>query len=205
MSDVVGAHNDLHSEQGAATRRAPGTLPQPGHQSGGPRLAGVRETRPDRRAETFARAFGFGVVHRSADELQLRGTDAGAPCVMVRRGARTRFGGMAFPAQDEVDVLRLADQTNAPTRALPESLGGMAVELIDPERHAGARSWPACTTCPNCPASPLTCSTSATTCLAPTPPSVRRGRPRRSSVSDTWCCSPPGTSRRWTGTSTTSG
>ena len=46
---------------------------------------------------------------RTADELQLRGTDAGAPCVILRRGPRSRFVGTAFRPQDEVDVLRLAD------------------------------------------------------------------------------------------------
>src|SRR4029078_1376465 len=66
------------------------------------------------------------------DELQLRGSDAGAPCVLVRRGARSRFAGTAFRAVDEVDVLRLADATGAPTKPLPESLGGICVDLVDP-------------------------------------------------------------------------
>ena len=87
-------------------------------------LAWLEFEKPDLdRAETFARAFGLRRPSTAAPtELQLRGTDAGAPCVcLVRRGPRTRFLGVAFRAQDEVDVLRLADKTNAPTRALPES------------------------------------------------------------------------------------
>jgi hypothetical protein len=84
------------------------------------------------RAEAFAQAFGFSTLLRTNDELQLRGTDADAPCVMVRRGARSKFVGMAFTAQDEVDVLRLADAVGGPTRALPESIGGLAVDLVDP-------------------------------------------------------------------------
>ena len=131
MSDVVSAHNDLHSEQGAVTGEHPGRCRNPVIKVAD--LAWLEFEKPDlSRAETFARAFGFGVVNRTPDELQLRGTDAGAPCVLVRRGQRTRFCGVAFKAQDEADVLRLADKTNAPTRDLPESLGGVAVELTDP-------------------------------------------------------------------------
>jgi Glyoxalase/Bleomycin resistance protein/Dioxygenase superfamily len=131
MSDVVGAHNDLHSEHGAVKGEHPGRSRNPVIKVAD--LAWLEFEKPDlSRAETFARAFGFGVVSRTTDELQLRGTDAGAPCVLVRRGQRTRFCGVAFKAQDEIDVLRLADKTNAPTRALPGSLGGVAVELTDP-------------------------------------------------------------------------
>ena len=131
MSDVVSAHNDLHSEQGAVKGEHPGRCRNPVIKVAD--LAWLEFEKPDlSRAETFARAFGFGVVNRTPDELQLRGTDAGAPCVLVRRGQRTRFCGVAFKAQDEADVLRLADKTNAPTRDLPESLGGVTVELTDP-------------------------------------------------------------------------
>ncbi len=131
MSDVVGAHNDLHSERGAERGEHPG-------RSGNPvikvaDLAWLEFEKPDLSgAEAFARAFGFIVTHRSADELLLRGTDTGTSCVLVRRGAQSRFCGVAFKAQDEIDVLRLADRTNSPTRGLPESLGGVSVELTDP-------------------------------------------------------------------------
>jgi hypothetical protein len=50
----------------------------------------------------------------------------------VRRGQRTRFTGVAFRARDEVDVLRLADKSGATTRPLPESVGGLSVDLVDP-------------------------------------------------------------------------
>ena len=63
------------------------------------------------RSERFAHAFGFTTVSRTADELQLRGTDAGAPCVIVRRGPRSRYLGAAFRAADPTDVVRLADAT----------------------------------------------------------------------------------------------
>ena len=131
MGDVVGAHNDLHSEHGAVRGEHPGRSRNPVIKVAD--LAWLEFEKPDlTRAEAFARAFGFAVAHRSADELLLRGTDAGTPCVLVRRGSQTRFRGVAFRAQDEIDVLRLADRTNSPTRGLPESLGGVSVELTDP-------------------------------------------------------------------------
>ena len=78
-------------------------------------IAWLEFEKPDlTRAEAFARAFGFQTAQRGPDELHLRGTDAGAPCVIVRRGPRTRFAGVAFRAADEVDVLRLADKSGAP-------------------------------------------------------------------------------------------
>lgn len=131
MSDVVGAHNDLHSEHGAVRGEHPGRSRNPVIKVAD--LAWLEFEKPDLSgAEAFARAFGFIVTHRSADELLLRGTDTGTSCVLVRRGAQSRFCGVAFKAQDEIDVLRLADRTNSPTRGLPESLGGVSVELTDP-------------------------------------------------------------------------
>jgi catechol 2,3-dioxygenase-like lactoylglutathione lyase family enzyme len=131
MSGTVGAHNELHSEQGAL----------PGEHTGRSRnpvikvadLAWLEFEKPDLdRAEAFARAFGFTIVLRTADELQLRGTDEGAPCVLLRRGSQSRFAGTAFRAADEVDVLRLADATGTAAKPLPESLGGLSVDLVDP-------------------------------------------------------------------------
>src|SRR5262249_60693619 len=84
------------------------------------------------RAETFAHAFGFATSVRTSDEMYLRGTDAGSPCVIIRRGQRSRFAGVAFKAHDEADVGRLAEATGQRTRALPEDMGGVAVDLVDP-------------------------------------------------------------------------
>ena len=54
-------------------------------------LAWLEFQKPDLvRAEAFAHAFGFTTVSRSDDELYLRGCDAGAPCVLIRRGATSR-------------------------------------------------------------------------------------------------------------------
>jgi hypothetical protein len=52
--------------------------------------------------------------------------------VILRRGPRSRFTGVAFRAGDEADVLRLADKSGAAVRPLPETIGGLAVDLVDP-------------------------------------------------------------------------
>ena len=131
METHVDAHKDLHSELGAQRGEHPGRSRNP--------LIKVRDLawlefeKPDLvRAEAFARAFGFSTVLHTADELQLRGTDAGSPCVIIRRGPRSRFVGPAFAAQDKADVERLASATGRTTRTLPEAIGGVAVELTDP-------------------------------------------------------------------------
>jgi hypothetical protein len=131
MNDLVGAHNELHSEQGARKGEHPGRSKNPIIKVQD--IAWLEFEKPDlARAEAFAKAFGFTSVMRSADELQLRGTDPGSPSVLIRRGPRTRFVGTAFRAHDEADVRRLADASGAPTRALSGSLGGLAVDLVDP-------------------------------------------------------------------------
>ncbi|MGE5696527.1 MAG: VOC family protein [Candidatus Sericytochromatia bacterium] len=121
----------MHSEQGARRGEHPGRSKNP--------LIKVRDLawlefeKPDLvRAAAFARAFGFSTVRQSADELQLRGTDAGSPCVIIRRGPRSRFVAPAFAAQDRADVERLASATGAQVRPLPEAIGGVAVDLTDP-------------------------------------------------------------------------
>jgi catechol 2,3-dioxygenase-like lactoylglutathione lyase family enzyme len=128
---VVGAHNDLHSDQGARKDEHPGRSRDPiikVHD-----IAWLEFEKPDlARAEVFTRAFGFNTALLTADELYLRGTDSGSPCVLIRRGPRSRFAGAAYTAQDQSDVLRLAEATGTRIRALPESLGGVAVDLVDP-------------------------------------------------------------------------
>ena len=131
MDLTKNAHRDLHSEQGALRGEHPGRSRNPVIRIVD--LAWLEFEKPDlTRAEAFARAFGFQTAQRGPDELHLRGTQAGAPCVILRHGPRTRFTGAAFRACDEVDVLRLADKFGAPTRPLPESIGGLSVDLIDP-------------------------------------------------------------------------
>ncbi|CAA0128607.1 Iron-dependent extradiol dioxygenase [Mycolicibacterium vanbaalenii] len=131
MGDAVGAHQDLHSEQGARRGEHPGRSRNPVIKVQD--IAWLEFEKPDLlRAEAFAQAFGFSTAMRTDDEVQLRGTDPGAPCVIVRNGTRSRFVGVAFTAGDEADVLRLADATGVAARPLPESVGGISVDLIDP-------------------------------------------------------------------------
>lgn len=132
MSDhVVGAHNDLHTDQGTRKGEHPGRSANPiikVHD-----IAWLEFEKPNLlRAETFARAFGFATALRTPDELHLRGTDTGMPCVIIRQGQRSRFVGAAFSAADQSDVLRLAEVSGNRIHALPETLGGLAVDLVDP-------------------------------------------------------------------------
>jgi len=130
MSDH-GTHNDLHNDQGARPGEHPGRAKNPVMKVHD--LAWLEFSKPDLPAsEGFAQAFGFTTVSRTADELRLRGSDAGAPCVIVRRGPRSKYLGAAFRAADATDVRRLADATGARAEKLPESIGGIAVDLIDP-------------------------------------------------------------------------
>src|ERR1700686_2161549 len=125
---VTGAHTDIHHDQGTRPGEHPGRSRDPiikVHD-----IAWLEFEKPDlARAEAFARAFGFGTASRTADELCLRGADSGSPCVLIRRGRRSRFVGAAYIAQDQSDVLRLAEATGTRIRALPESLGGVAADL----------------------------------------------------------------------------
>ena len=58
MSDTVGAHNDLHSEQGARPGEHPGRSRNPVIKVHD--IAWLEFEKPDlTRAEAFARAFGF--------------------------------------------------------------------------------------------------------------------------------------------------
>lgn len=124
-------HVGLHSEQGALAGEHQGRAAEPIIKVYD--LAWLEFEKPDLdRAEAFARAFGFTTALRTAHELRLRGTDPGSPCVLIRRGARSRFVGPAFRAADSTDVLRLADAVGGAVVPLPESLGGIAVDLIDP-------------------------------------------------------------------------
>jgi Glyoxalase/Bleomycin resistance protein/Dioxygenase superfamily len=125
------AHQDLHSEHGARKGEHPGRSRNPVIKVQD--IAWLEFEKPDlSRAEAFARAFGFATVLRTDSELQLRGTGPGAPCVIIRRGATTRFRGMAFTAQDEADLLRLANATGAQALPLHDTIGGLSVDLVDP-------------------------------------------------------------------------
>lgn len=124
-------HIGVHSEQGARAGEHPGRSRNPVIKVHD--IAWLEFEKPDlSRAETFAHAFGFATAARMPAELHLRGTDTGAPCMIIRRAQRSRFVGAAYAAADEADVLRLADATGCKTFRLHETIGGIAVELIDP-------------------------------------------------------------------------
>lgn len=135
-----------HSEDGARAGEHPGRSKNPVVKVVD--IAWLEFERPNLdRAEAFAGAFGFHAARHRPDELLLRGTRAGGPCVILRRGRHKRFSGAAFRASDEADVLKLADRFGAPVRPLPETIGGLGVELIDPSGMtvrvvAGVRQLP---------------------------------------------------------------
>ncbi|WP_067713981.1 VOC family protein [Nocardia yamanashiensis] len=133
MSGHHDVHSGLHSEHGAHAGEHPGRANNPVIKVLD--LAWLEFEKPDLDgAETFAHAFGFATASRTPYELQLRGTDPGSPCVLIRRGARSRFVGPAFRAADSADLLRLAGATGTRAEPLPESLGGLTVDLVDPSR-----------------------------------------------------------------------
>lgn len=133
VTGVRTAHQDLHSERGALR----------GEHLGRPRnpvikvadLAWLEFEKPDLdRAEVFALDFGFSVAARTPDALWLRGTFAGPPCMVIRRGRASRFIGPAFRAAERTDLDRLARVTGADVRDLDEAAvpGGKVVDLLDP-------------------------------------------------------------------------
>jgi hypothetical protein len=131
VNDHHDPHTGLHSEQGGRSGEHPGRAKNPVIKVRD--LAWLEFEKPNLdRAEAFAHAFGFSTALRTPDGLQLRGTDPGAPCVLIRQGQRSRFLGPAFQAADSADVHRLADATGRTPVKLPETVGGLSVELTDP-------------------------------------------------------------------------
>ena len=131
MTGTIGTHNDLHSEQGALRGEHPGRSRNPIDQGRRPGLARVREAGPGPRRGVRPRVR---FHHREAD-----GRRAAAARHRRRRAVCDRaprrpvaLRGAAFRAADEVDVLRLADATGTTAKPLPESLGGLTVDLVDP-------------------------------------------------------------------------
>src|SRR6201994_621266 len=123
MNDHRDPHTGLHSEQGARAGEHPGRATDPivkVHD-----LAWLEFEKPDlRRSERFAQAFGFSTSGRTDDELALRGTDPGAPCVLIRRGPRSAFTGPTFRAADSADVQRLPQAARRPAGEVAAKPGG---------------------------------------------------------------------------------
>jgi hypothetical protein len=88
-------------------------------------LAWLEFEKPDLdRAEVFARDFGFATAARTESELWLRGTFAGSPCMVIRRGHTSRFIGPAFRAAESADLDRLARATGSTVRDIDVPGGG---------------------------------------------------------------------------------
>ncbi|MEU9734444.1 VOC family protein [Streptomyces sp. NPDC048002] len=130
-ADARTAHQDLHSEQGALRGEHPGRSRNPVIKVTD--LAWLEFEKPDLdRAEVFAHDFGFATAARTERELWLRGTFAGPPCVVIRRGRASRFVGPAFRAAERADLDRLARATGTSVRESDVPGGGRAVALLDP-------------------------------------------------------------------------
>ena len=126
---------------------------------------------------------------RTADELQLRGTDAGAPCVIAapRTAVAVRRHGVRGRGRGRRAAARRRDRSADPQRCRRPSAAsrstwpipsGIPVRVVAGHARAARAGR----------ASSRTPSTSATSCAAPTPPSARRASPPGCSGSGTSCC-----------------
>src|ERR1022692_1486235 len=121
-------HRSLHSDTGALPREHPGRSRNPLVKVAG--LAWLEFEKPDLdRAERFGTDFGFTVADRTPDTLLLRGRQASAACLVIRRGPQPRFAGVAFQAAARDDLDRLARSTGG---TVMTHWGGHAVRLRDP-------------------------------------------------------------------------
>jgi catechol 2,3-dioxygenase-like lactoylglutathione lyase family enzyme len=128
---VQDPHRSLHGETGALPGERPGRSGNPLIKVAG--LAWLEFEKPDLdRAERFGTDFGFTVADRTPGTLLLRGRQAGAGCVVVRRGPRPRFAGVAFQAAARDDLDRLARGRGGTVTA---HWGGHAVRLRDPSGY----------------------------------------------------------------------
>jgi catechol 2,3-dioxygenase-like lactoylglutathione lyase family enzyme len=134
---ALDGHDDLHSELGPNRGEHSGRAINPTIKVTD--LAWLEFEKPDlARAETFARAFGFAIAAREPDTLYLRGSLPGAPCVVIRRAARSRFVGPTFKAGEASDLHRLARTTDRRVEPLTGPAAGSIVRLTDPSGFAVA-------------------------------------------------------------------
>src|ERR1019366_1243575 len=121
-------HRSLHSETGGLRGEHPGRSGNPLVKVAG--LAWLEFEKPDLdRAERFDTDFGITVADRTPDTLLLRGQQAPAACLVVRRGPQPRFAGAAFAAAERGDLDRLARGTGG--TVMPHR-GGHVIVLRDP-------------------------------------------------------------------------
>ena len=180
-------HRSLHSETGGLRGEHPGRSKDPLVKVAG--LAWLEFEKPDLdRAERFSTDFGFSVADRTPDTLLLRGRQASAACLVVRRGPRPRFVGPAFQAAARDDLDRLARGMDGTVSA---HWGGHTVLLRDPSGYPvrviyGVPDLPAL---PGRAPLPLNFGAGPVRVNATQRPA---GGPRRSSGWGTWCWAPPG-------------
>ncbi|MEE4025777.1 2,3-dihydroxybiphenyl 1,2-dioxygenase [Gordonia sp. PKS22-38] len=140
-------HHDLHVDQGALPGEHPGRYANPVIKVED--LAWLEFEKPDlARTAAFAADFGFTISLHTDDELHLRGALEGPPCVIVRRGRRSKFVGPTFRAAALEDVHTFAAGVDARVERLPETLGGVVATTRDPSGArvqvvAGVRDLPA--------------------------------------------------------------
>jgi catechol 2,3-dioxygenase-like lactoylglutathione lyase family enzyme len=128
---VQDPHRSLHSETGARPGEHPGRSGHPLVKVAG--LAWLEFEKPDLdRAERFYADFGFSVADRTPETLLLRGRQASAACLVVRRGPRARFVGPAFAAAARDDLDRLARGAGG---TVTTHRGGHGVLLRDPSGY----------------------------------------------------------------------
>jgi catechol 2,3-dioxygenase-like lactoylglutathione lyase family enzyme len=124
-------HRSLHSQVGALPGEHHGRSRNPLVKVTG--LAWLEFERPDvDRAERFGTDFGFTVADRTPEALLLRGRWASTACLVIRRGPRPCFAGLAFQAAARDDLDRLARGTGG--TVMPH-WGGHAVSLRDPSGY----------------------------------------------------------------------
>ena len=144
-------HRSLHSETGARPGEHPGRSKNPLVKVAG--LAWLEFEKPDLdRAERFGTDFGFTVADRTPETVLLRGRQAAAACLVVRRGPQARFVGPAFAAAARDDLDRLARGTGGTVTA---HWGGHGVRLRDPSGYPvrvvhGVPEFPHCPGAPRC-------------------------------------------------------
>ena len=124
-------HRSLHSETGARPGEHSGRSKNPLVKVAG--LAWLEFEKPDLgRAGRFGTDFGFTVADRTPDTVLLRGRQAAAAGLVVRRGPRARFVGPTFAAAAREDLDRLARGAGGTVTA---HRGGHAVLLRDPSGY----------------------------------------------------------------------
>ncbi|MFW0795075.1 VOC family protein [Gordonia sp. CPCC 205515] len=131
MTALHDVHDGLHAEDRALRGEHPGRHRDPVIKVYD--LAWLEFEKPDLvQTAGFATDFGFTSTLHTPDELHLRGTEAGPPCVIVRRSHRSAFVGPAFRAAADADVHRFAEAAGATVERLPDTLGGVAATTRDP-------------------------------------------------------------------------